>query len=75
MTSVIVDVADRLDVVTIDSFNGTADEVCEQMANYGFSNHIIDKVDDAISDLWGELPHATTKILTVAEYEFTIKKV
>lgn len=72
---VIVDVTDRMDGVPVDSFNGTPDEVCDAMATYGFSNQIIDKVDDAITDLWGELPRAQTKDIKVAAYEFTITKV
>ena len=72
---VIVDVADWQDGVSIDSFNGTADEICEQMTEYGFSNFVIDRVDDAISDLFGELPRAKTKFVTVARYDFSITKV
>lgn len=75
MSSVIVDAIDRMDGVPVDSFNGTADDVARQMADYGFSNYIIDKVDDAISDLWGELPRAQTKHIKAGAYEFTITKV
>lgn len=72
---VIVDVTDRMDGVPVDSFNGTPNDVCDAMAAYGFSDHIIDKVDDAISDLYGELPRGPSKDITVAAYEFTITKV
>ncbi len=74
----IVDVAvfDVLDgdLITYDSVNGTPDDVCDQLAGLYLPDEFIDKVDEACSTLWGELPGAELNV-EYAMYVANIKKV
>lgn len=61
---VIVDLNDLLDgdLVIYDSFNGTPEEVCDQIAKLHIPDEVIDQIDAGCSSLSGELPGATVTV-------------
>jgi hypothetical protein len=74
---IILDLFDELDgdLITYDSFTGTPDEVMDALAKLYVSDDLIEEVDRACTNLYGELPGAEVEVASTAtKYFANIRK-